>query len=636
MFTSLPMQRATLYLVRDEAPAVALALGRFGVFEPEPEECGGRIAEPESRTYRDVHTLAMTRLAKIRTHLGVPDAPATLPPKRTVPEAELAALANTLGELWQSCSARDERRRHLHDQLRDVVNLGDALHAYEALDVDLGRLQGDFRFLDLRIGTVDIDELRQLSDAVGLLRCTISEYSRSKDVAHVVVAGLTGTSPALDRVLGAASFTPLSIPPEFGAHPQKVRDELKRQHDDLKQQLASLDAQTARARKQHEALLRDAAGVLALASPWSRASGLLRRHGGLAVLAGWVPRERIADLRTTLKRDLGDRFVMEVRDPLDDERPRVPSALRYPALLEPFGAAVRTYGVPRYGEVDPTSLFALSFVAMFGMMFGDVGHGFVIAAAGVLARQRLRHFTPLVVAMGAASMLFGLLYGSIFGYEGFIHPLWISPLEDAGRLLAVALYFGIGFIVVMASISIRNRLREKDYSGALLSGGGLAGIAFYLGLVLAAAHWLETGGLGASRTAMFALPLAVVLGYEWQHNPGPLGERIAIVVIEGFDTLLGYIANTLSFLRVAAFSLNHVALAIAVFTIANGMGPAGHWTTIVVGNVFILVLEGAIVTIQVLRLEYYEGFSRFFSGDGREFRPLRFGVNSEVRQDLPT
>jgi V/A-type H+-transporting ATPase subunit I len=127
-----------------------------------------------------------------------------------------------------------------------------------------------------------------------------------------------------------------------------------------------------------------------------------------------------------------------------------------------------------------------------------------------------------------------------------------------------------------------------------------------------------------------------VLGYEWQRNSGPIAERIAIVAIEGFDTLLGYIANTLSFLRVAAFSLNHVALAIAVFTIANGMGPAGHWTTVVVGNVFILVLEGAIVTIQALRLEYYEGFSRFFSGDGREFKPLRFGANTEVRQDLPT
>jgi V/A-type H+-transporting ATPase subunit I len=75
-------------------------------------------------------------------------------------------------------------------------------------------------------------------------------------------------------------------------------------------------------------------------------------------------------------------------------------------------------------------------------------------------------------------------------------------------------------------------------------------------------------------------------------------------------------------MRVGAFSLNHVALAVAVFTLANLMGGVGHWIAVVIGNLFILVLEGAIVAIQVLRLEYYEGFSRFFSGDGREFRPL--------------
>ena len=62
---------------------------------------------------------------------------------------------------------------------------------------------------------------------------------------------------------------------------------------------------------------------------------------------------------------------------------------------------------------------------------------------------------------------------------------------------------------------------------------------------------------------------------------------------------------------------------LAVFTLASGLDAAGHGITIVLGNVIIIVLEGAIVAIQALRLMYYEGFSRFFSGDGREFMPLR-------------
>ena len=94
-------------------------------------------------------------------------------------------------------------------------------------------------------------------------------------------------------------------------------------------------------------------------------------------------------------------------------------------------------------------------------------------------------------------------------------------------------------------------------------------------------------------------------------------------LIGGAESVIKYVANTLSFLRVAAFSLSHVAFTVAVFTVADTMGVVGHWVALVLGNCFIIVLEGAIVIIQTLRLEYYEGFSRFFHGDGREFRPLQ-------------
>jgi len=96
-----------------------------------------------------------------------------------------------------------------------------------------------------------------------------------------------------------------------------------------------------------------------------------------------------------------------------------------------------------------------------------------------------------------------------------------------------------------------------------------------------------------------------------------------VVFIETLETLIGYVSNTLSFLRVAAFSLNHVALAVAVLTLADMMGTFGHAMTIILGNVFVILLEGGIVMIQVLRLEFYEGFSRYFSGEGHEFAPLK-------------
>lgn len=125
---------------------------------------------------------------------------------------------------------------------------------------------------------------------------------------------------------------------------------------------------------------------------------------------------------------------------------------------------------------------------------------------------------------------------------------------------------------------------------------------------------------------MLLLPMSIILQYKWRHSTGGLLERALVVLIEGLEHVISSVSGTLSFLRVAAFSLNHIALAAVVFSIAAMMDTFGHWTSIVLGNIFIIVLEGAIVAIQCLRLEYYEGFSRFFSGTGKAFEPIKIEI----------
>ena len=134
---------------------------------------------------------------------------------------------------------------------------------------------------------------------------------------------------------------------------------------------------------------------------------------------------------------------------------------------------------------------------------------------------------------------------------------------------------------------------------------------------------------------LILLALGTLALYGWRQLDAPVGEKILVVFIETLETVIGYVSNTLSFLRVAAFSLNHAALSIAVLTLADMMGTTGHIITVILGNLFVLVLEGGIVMIQVLRLEFYEGFSRYFSGNGHEFEPLqlrhsRSAKNQEV------
>lgn len=299
--------------------------------------------------------------------------------------------------------------------------------------------------------------------------------------------------------------------------------------------------------------------------------------------------------------------------------------MRYPGWLQPFIPLVKSYGVPRYGEFDPALPFAFTYLLLFGAMFGDIGHGAVILLLAVALYRRLGRMAWVGIAAGAVSMLFGLFYGSLFGYEDLIEPLWLSPLHDPVRVLTVAVAFGVGFIVFTLLANARNQWAAGQIGAALFDSTGLAGLVFYLGAVGVLASLAGAADVAQPASLLAGSGIALVAAYKWHEAKAGLGERILVTAIETLETGINLFSNTLSFMRVAAFSLNHVALALAVFTLANGLDAAAHGLTLVLGNIVIIVLEGGIVAIQALRLMYFEGFSRFFSGDGTEFVPLRIG-----------
>ena len=262
---------------------------------------------------------------------------------------------------------------------------------------------------------------------------------------------------------------------------------------------------------------------------------------------------------------------------------------------------------------------------MFGTMFGDVGQGAVIAGLAWYFRARLGRFYLFGLMAGASSMLFGFLFGSVFGFEHWLPALWMSPLHDPLLMLRLALGWGVLFIALACVLAIYNRAVIGNWLGALFGQHGLVNLIFYLALAWGGLNVGQGQGFGPGPTLLVLLSLGALAWHGWGHLEAPVSEKVLVVFIETLETLVGYVSNTLSFLRVAAFSLNHAALALAVFTLAGMMGPFGHGVTLVLGNIFMIVLEGGIVLIQVLRLEFYEGFARYFSGDGHAFTPLRLG-----------
>lgn len=628
MFRPLPMKHVMLQVLTEDLPLVSLTLAELETFSPDFEtRYDDSFPVIPGTHYREIYRQACSRLEKIKGHISLP-AETELGELRVISEATLGETNDWLGEVWERCSAFEESFRRLTDEARMVDQLDQALDNFAELNIDLSLLQGEKLFLDIYVGMLPRENLVQLKAAISLADYLLFTYMEHAGNAHIIVLGPKGKREVeMHSVLDTAGFRLLPIPPELHDEPEKVRIELQQRRTKIVEERKARTEEMEACGNELRHSLKQARQTLVTAEPFVNMDTAAHSAGSVAIISGWIPAREIKRTKAALSKALQNPFQLDSRNPSRDERRLVPSYMPKSRLMTPFATLVKQYGIPRYGEIDPTAIFALTFVAMFGMMFGDVGHGAIIMLTAWFARRKLKSFTLFAICTGASAMVFGLLYGSAFGYEHLFDAVWITPLSDPIYMLTMALFWGIGFLVVITLLSIHNLIVTGDITHAIFDSNGLVSITLYLSVLGGIFNLYQNGEFGILAGIMSILSLLALLAYKLIEIEAPPGERMLVATIETFETLTGYISNTLSFLRVAAFSLNHVALAIAVFTLADMMeGSTGHVLMVIGGNLFILILEGAIVTIQALRLEYYEGFSRFFSGDGREFKPLKLNT----------
>lgn len=623
MLRAEPLVRIELVMLGSEAQDAALALARFGVFNPAPSTLDA-LAESPAERYREAWLEAEARLSKLLEQCG-DTGPLNIPADAEAPAlADLQELNGWLKEVWTTCLAYHEDETRIVEARSHLDALEDTLAKLERLNVDLAHLLRADSLLAVNIGSLPAAGLKRLTEALAMSGHLVSRFDQVGEQVFAVIAGPRTRHDEVRGLLTQAGWRELPVPDALRTRPQAARAWLEAER-------GRLDAQSGGACQLMDALrerfgprLREARLRLALARPLAEtALAGVRGKGGLAALSGWVPKYQLSALRDTLDERFHGRFWLDVREPSGREVSEVPSLVRYPRWLSPFVPLVKSYGIPRYGEFDPALPFAVTYLLLFGAMFGDIGHGAVILLLSAALARRLGRMAWVGIAAGAVSMLFGLLYGSIFGYEDIIEPVWLSPLRDPIRVLSLAVALGVGFITFTLLANAYNKATAGRAGEALFDSSGLAGLAFYLGAVGVLASLAGAADVMRPAAMLAGLGIAVVAAFKWFEARAGLGERILVTLIETLETAINLFSNTLSFMRVAAFSLNHVALALAVFTLASGLDAAGHGLTLVLGNIVIIVLEGAIVAIQALRLMYYEGFSRFFNGDGTEFVPLR-------------
>jgi V/A-type H+-transporting ATPase subunit I len=497
------------------------------------------------------------------------------------------------------------------------------------------------------VGTVPQRQLPKLDDLLEGVTSVLMPLSRTDDEVTVAVIVLRKDKAALTEALGEVGFAESALPSDLASLSAEGRDALAEEVRSLQEEQArnEIALRTARGEalpKSIELLKRLDATTLKL-----RIEASCRLTEKTCAFAGWVPKARTAALIDAINENTQGRAIAQVEEastlePVKDGTLEVPVLFRRSALLEPFALLTEGFAVPTYTMIDPTFFVAVTFLLMFGMMFGDIGHGLVLCAlgAGLLVNApAYRKIALLAVYCGAASVVFGVLYGSVFGIEDWLPALWTKPLEGITDLFTFAVGFGIIVVSLGILLNTINAIRAHTFWTAFFDGAGpLAGVIYWTGIGLvvklffSAEHGRGLTGLaavfaGALTIFFFKGPLLRLFGKSDRAFPEGMVTYVMEEVVEVMEVLMGYLANTVSFIRVAAFGLAHAGLFVAVFSLADTVShaPGGRLLSlviVVVGNVLIIVLEGVVVTIQALRLEYYEFFGKFFKQSGQKYAPV--------------
>lgn len=340
----------------------------------------------------------------------------------------------------------------------------------------------------------------------------------------------------------------------------------------------------------------------------------------------------------------GEPVTFTVKEPGDVPQFKCPTLLKNNWFAKPFELFVDMYSTPAYGDFDPTFFLAVTYCILFGIMFGDMGQGIILMIIGFLFEKKGKLF-GIIGRVGITSSIMGFLFGSVFGYEDLLNPIHqklfhvreklfdVMANSNTMTLLIGALIIGVVLIVCSMTINIVNNLRHKKPGEVLFSQNGIAGLVFYLYVIIAAGLKLTSGA--NLFHVQFVIPFILVpvfcflmkepltnlvTGHGFRASQS-WGAYILQNFFEVFEILLSFVTNSMSYLRVGGFVLSHAGMMLVVMTLVKMTGNAGP-LVLVFGNIFVMALEGLVVGIQALRLEYYEMFSRYYTGGGRKYKAL--------------
>lgn len=638
------MTALTMVGPKTEMDAAARRMVLTGSFQPLPLDLlvtdrtlRSRVTTAVENPYDEL----LTKLSSIWRAAGEP-----LPAAARVPltkDFSLAKARQVVGQAAGRLAIWEGRRKALIEEEELLTAAKIFIKALQGLNLSADELTGS-QYAVPFFGRISGENLERLTDSAEEAPIAVSELYSAGASSWVLVLTVSSYREATRKLLDAVYFKeyPLSeiamsiARRAHGEDPLPIIEKRLENHEKAINALAKAAKDALSVKRADYELLYSKLYTLQRVYDLCKGRGEIN---GMFAISGWIPEDSLAEVRETLEKEAPSTMLLvEDTKGVSQRGMRVPTLLRNNRFFRVFQEIVAMYSLPSYGEIDPSPIVAITFTLFFGFMFGDIGHGLLIfLGAHYLAKRGLmsRQIGLVLKTASISSVIFGALYGSVFGIEGVIPPLWLSPMHDTDRLLAVAICIGVVMISFGMMLNMARQYMARDFGQMLFDGGGLAGLTLYWTLTaLTAAKMTGISLPGRASGLMWAIAGLMLLAMVFKDTLSRLLLRqkthkhsVVMNIFEIIHSLLGFLSNTASFVRLAAFALNHVGLSLAVIMLSDMVRglPGGlvmKGLVFIAGNLVIVCLEGLIVFIQTLRLEYYEFFGKFYRGGGSAFRPV--------------
>ena len=580
-----------------------------------------------------------------------------------------------LDEIERKLSELHDERNSLEKSIKEHGAIYNNLLQLENFDIDFAELFA-CEYIKIRFGRMPVNNIRKL-EHYKERPYFFYRFKNENDYAWCMYIVPKNQRDEADYLFNALGFHRVMLPVYLSGNSEAATEQLIATIRTETEKLESIEADTAElAEKEKEKLSQVYAKLVVLDNSYELRSNVLV-FGSRFHFSGYIPERKKEQFESLLNRK-GD---IEVT-PVPTEGRDTPVKLKNNWFVKPFEMFVKMYGLPAADGIDPTPIVAITYMLVYGIMFGDVGQGLCITLLGLLMTKFTKvKLAPIMTRIGISSALFGVLYGSVFGNEHIITPFFHVPeiytllgYETAPEnifgisavLLIAALLVGVSLVVLSMIVNMIICIKTRDIENGLFGASGLTGFVFYVALLLGLGgsfiglqlmqpwyialfivlplvlmffkepilHFINAGSPRKGGKGNIDTGLRKKLDAMFREKGGEkksVGNFIIEGVIELFETCLTYLTNTMSFLRIGGFILSHAGLMLVVNVLADMTGGGvGYIMVQILGNAFVTGVEGFLVGIQVLRLEFYELFSRFFKGGGKPFSPAAITKQTEA------